>query len=83
MLKGVCADDYCCQTLVFPECLDYITCHFCGQTHPTSSLLFRSPIDPNLEENQQLLKCSVVKFSHPIKGPDLVSLYINVICILL
>lgn len=75
MWKGVCLDECCRQTLVFPECLDYITCNFCGQTHSTSLLLFRCPVDPSREENQALLKCSVDKFNHPIKGPDLVSNY--------
>ncbi|CAH1389098.1 unnamed protein product [Nezara viridula] len=72
MWKGVCLDEFCQQTLVFPECLAYVTCHFCGQTHPTTSLLMRAPIDLSLEENQHLLKCSVDKFNHPPKGPDLV-----------
>ncbi|KAK9499362.1 hypothetical protein O3M35_002410 [Rhynocoris fuscipes] len=72
MWIGTCKDEMCRQVLVFPECVPYLTCHQCGQTHRTETLDNKIPFNSTLSTNPHILKTPCDKLNLPTRGPELI-----------
>ncbi|XP_073975367.1 deubiquitinating protein VCPIP1-like [Rhodnius prolixus] len=72
MWIGTCKDELCRQVLLFPECVPYVTCHQCGQTHRTELLDNKSPFNKSLSSNPHILKTPYDKLNLPTRGPELI-----------